>query len=108
MILPWVQVKNLASSVLSLLATRVASDWEVIYGYRPVLLETFVEQDRFKGTCYRAADWIHVGQTRGRGKLDCYKRKDKSITDIFLFPLEKKFRQILTEIYVVHRMLTIL
>ena len=96
LILPWVQVKNLASSLLSLLTTQVASDWEEIYAYRPVLMETFVEQDRFRGTCYRAANWTHVGQTQGRGKLDTHKLKNKPIKDVFLFPLEKNFRQVLT------------
>jgi hypothetical protein len=95
LILPWVRVKNLASSVLGLLATRVASDWEKLYAYRPVLMETFVEQNRFPGTCYRAANWIYVGQTQGRGKLDIHTRRDKPIKDIFLFPLEKNFRHIL-------------
>jgi hypothetical protein len=96
LILPWVQVKNLASSVLSLLATQVASDWEELYAYRPLVMETFVEQERFQGTCYRAANWIHVGQTQGRGKLDTYKLKDKPIKDVFLFPLNKNFRKALT------------
>jgi hypothetical protein len=96
LILPWVQVKNLASSVLSLLSTQVASDWEKLYAYRPMVMETFVEQERFQGTCYRAANWIHVGQTQGRGKLDTYKLKDKPIKDVFLFPLNKNFRKTLT------------
>ncbi|MBF7083014.1 DUF4338 domain-containing protein [Desulfallas sp. Bu1-1] len=96
LILPWVQVKNLASSILSLLAAQVASDWEELYAYRPVLMETFVEQNRFHGTCYRAANWIYVGQTQGRGKLDTHKLKDKPIKDIFLFPLDKNFRNVLT------------
>jgi len=95
LILPWVRVKNLASSVLGLLVTQVASDWEELYAYRPVLMETFVEQNRFHGTCYRAANWIYVGHTQGRGKLDIHKLKDKPIKDIFLFPLERNFRNIL-------------
>ncbi len=95
LILPWVRVKYLASSVLGLLATQVASDWEELYAYRPVLMETFVEQNRFHGTCYRAANWIHVGQTQGRGKLDIHTRRDKPIKNIFLFPLERNFRSIL-------------
>ncbi|MEW5952777.1 MAG: DUF4338 domain-containing protein [Bacillota bacterium] len=96
LILPWVQVKNLASSLLSLLTTQVVSDWEELYAYRPVLMETFVEQGRFRGTCYRAANWIRVGQTQGRGKLDTHKLKNKPIKDVFLFPLDKNFRQVLT------------
>ncbi|MBE0430134.1 MAG: DUF4338 domain-containing protein [Thermoleophilia bacterium] len=96
LILPWVRVKNLASSVLGLLVTQVASDWEELYAYRPVLMETFVEQNRFHGTCYRAANWIYVGHTQGRGKLDIHKLKDRPIKDIFLFPLDRNFRNILS------------
>lgn len=62
LILPWVQVKNLAYKILSLCARRLPEDWEIIYGYRPVLLETFVEKDRFTGACYRAANWVFVGK----------------------------------------------
>ncbi len=97
LILPWVQVKYLASSVLSILCRRLASDWQDIYSYRPVLLETFVERDRFQGTCYRAANWIHVGHTQGRGKLDRHTLRQKPVKEIFLFPLTKNFRIILTD-----------
>ncbi|MFA5384293.1 MAG: Druantia anti-phage system protein DruA [Eubacteriales bacterium] len=96
LILPWVRVKYLASSVLSLLCRGLASDWQDIYGYHPVLLETFVEQERFQGTCYRAANWIRVGCAQGRGKLDCHKLRQKPVKEIFLFPLAKNFRIILT------------
>ena len=94
LILPWVQVKYLASSVLGLLCRQLASDWQNAYSYRPVLLETFVERDRFRGTCYLAANWIHVGHTQGRGKLD---RQKLPVKDILLFPLTKNFRIILTD-----------
>ena len=94
LILPWVQVKYLASSVLGLLCRQLASDWQNTYSYRPVLLETFVERDRFRGTCYLAANWIHVGHTQGRGKLD---RQKLPVKDILLFPLTKNFRIILTD-----------
>jgi hypothetical protein len=94
LILPWVQVKYLASSVLGLLCRQLASDWQNAYRYRPVLLETFVERDRFRGTCYLAANWIHVGHTQGRGKLD---RQKLPVKDILLFPLTKNFRIILTD-----------
>ena len=95
LILPWVRVHNLASCVLGLLARQLADDWEEPSNYRPVMLETFVERDRFRGTCYEAANWIHVGQTRGRGKLDRYNRYDQPIKEIFLYPLERSFRDIL-------------
>jgi hypothetical protein len=68
LILPWVQSKGLASKILALAARQLPHDWQQRYGYRPVLLETFVESARHRGTCYKAANWIHVGQTTGRGK----------------------------------------
>ncbi len=68
LILPWVQSRNLASKILSLCARQVPNDWEARYGYQPVLFETFVEKQRFRGTCYKAANWIHVGETTGLGK----------------------------------------
>jgi hypothetical protein len=93
LIMPWIQSRNLASHLLARLARRLPQDWERRYGYSPVLLETFVEHDRFRGTCYRAANWIHVGKTQGRGKLDRYNRFAVPIKDIFLFPLCRAFRQ---------------
>jgi hypothetical protein len=70
LIFPWVQVRNLASSVLALAVKTVPDDWQDCYGYRPVLMETLVAQERFKGTCYKAANWVHVGSTTGRGRMD--------------------------------------
>jgi len=95
LILPWITSKNLASKVLALAARRLAEDWSQRYGYRPVLLETFVETQRFLGTCYKAANWIHVGQTKGRGKLDVHKTCSIPIKDIWLYPLEQSFKQAL-------------
>ncbi len=93
LILPWVKSRNLASRLLSLVAKRLPDDWEERYAYRPVLLETFVEVERFRGTCYRAANWIHVGDTQGRGKLDQWNRCELPVKHIFLFPLCREFRQ---------------
>jgi len=95
LILPWVQSKNLASKILSLVIKRLPEDWQNRYGYRPVLLETFVQHDRFLGTCYKAANWIHVGVTQGRGKLDVKHNNAIPKKDIWLYPLTKDFRQIL-------------
>ena len=67
LILPWVRVRGLASMILSRSARQLPQDWEAQYGYRPLLLETLVDAQRFAGTCYRAANWIHLGQTTGRG-----------------------------------------
>ena len=72
LILPWIASHNLASRILSGAAKRLGQDWQDSYGYRPVLLETFVDKTRFRGTCYRAANWTCVGSTQGRGKLDRY------------------------------------
>jgi hypothetical protein len=95
LILPWVHSKNLASKILSLSAKRVVVDWYHVYGYRPVLLETYVEQQRFSGTCYRAANWINVGQTQGRGKLDRNHECSVPVKDIYLYPLRPDFRYLL-------------
>ena len=93
LILPWIHSPNLASHLLARLARRLPRDWERRYGYSPVLLETFVEHQRFRGTCYRAANWIHVGQTRGRGKLDRHRHFAVPVKDVFLLPLCRDFRQ---------------
>lgn len=95
LILPWITSRNLASKLLAVAARRVAEDWDCRYGYRPVLMETFVETRRFAGTCYRAANWTHVGQTRGRGKLDTRHQAPLPIKDIWLYPLEKKCQRTL-------------
>ncbi len=95
LILPWVRVPHLASHALGLLARRLAADWEAAYGYRPLLLESFVEAGRFKGTSYRAANWALVGQTQGRGKLDRHKQFALPVKDVYLLPLNPRFRSLL-------------
>jgi hypothetical protein len=95
LIVPWVQVHNLASKVLSVAARRVREDFAGAYGIEPVLLETFVEVGRFAGTCYRAANWVEVGHTKGRGKLDRYKRAALPVKAVYLYPLRRDFRQVL-------------
>ena len=93
LILPWVQVRNLASWVLAHTCRRLPHDWQTRYGYRPLLLETFVQCDRFLGTSYRAANWFHVGQTQGRGKLDVHTRRALPKKNIWLHPLRRDFRR---------------
>jgi len=93
LILPWVTSRNLASRILSAVAKRLPLDWEKRYGYEPALLETFVERDRFRGTCYRAANWVHVGDTQGRGKLDHQHRHSLPVKAVFLYPLRRDFRR---------------
>lgn len=95
LILPWITSPNLASRILAGVNKQLPHHWQTRYGYQPVLMETFVEKNRFRGTCYRAANWICVGKTQGRGKLDRYKRYQLPVKDIFLYPLSKTFRQIL-------------
>jgi len=96
LILPWVQSKNLASQILGAAARHLPDDWQRRYGYCPLLLETFVEQARFKGTCYQAANWIHVGQSKGRGKLGPAGKQSVPIKDLWVYPLEERFRELLT------------
>jgi hypothetical protein len=96
LILPWVHVKGLASKILALSARQMPRDWETRYGRRPLLLETLVDAVRFRGTCYRAANWIHVGQTTGRGRMDRkHESHGQSIKDIYLYPLIRDARQYL-------------
>jgi hypothetical protein len=90
-----VKVKNLASRILSIVAKRIASDWRIRYGYEPVLFETFVEKDRFTGTCYKASNWVCVGATQGRGKLDRYHEHRLPVKSVWLYPLRKEFRRCL-------------
>jgi hypothetical protein len=97
LILPWVQVHGLASSLLSLAARRLPDDWQQRYAYRPVLLESFTDPGRVKGTSYAAANWILVGQSQGYGRLSPSHRASKSIKDIWLYPLDQRFRAILTD-----------
>jgi len=94
LILPWVQIKGLASKILALSAKQMPRDWEIRYGFRPLLLETLVDAARFRGTCYRAANWIHVGQTTGRGRMDrAHKAHGQAVKDIYVYPLVHNARQ---------------
>jgi hypothetical protein len=95
LILPWIQSKHLASRILATAARLLPRQWQARYGYKPVLLESFILSGRFQGTCYRAANWHHVGQTQGRGKLDRYNRYAVPVKEIFLYPLHQQFRAIL-------------
>ena len=94
LILPWVQVKGLASKILALSARQMPRYWESRYGPRPLLLETLVDAERFSGTCYRAANWIHIGQTTGRGRMDReHASHGRAIKDIYVYPLARDTRQ---------------
>lgn len=93
LILPWVQVPHLASYILGGIARRLSEDWESLYGHPIYLLETFVDPERFRGTCYRAANWVRVGRTTGRGKDDQTGRPNRSIKEVLVFPLTRRFRE---------------
>jgi hypothetical protein len=93
LIVPWLSIRGLASHVLSLAGRVVADDWEEAYGVRPVLVETFVQRDRFEGTCYKAANWIEVGETAGRGRMDRHKRAHEPIKRCLVYPLVGDFRR---------------
>ena len=98
LILPWVRVKGLASSILSRSAKQLPIDWRQHYGYTPLLLETLVDGARFTGTCYRAANWIGLGETSGRGRMDQHHQLSKVPKRIFVFPLRRHVQQLLCSI----------
>jgi hypothetical protein len=95
LIRPSVRCPNLASRVLGMSLRRVADDFELRYGYRPWLVESFVEKARYSGTCYQAANWIEVGQTRGRGRQDSAHQYGETVKAIYLYPLENNFRRLM-------------
>lgn len=92
LILPGVKIPHLASHVLALAARQLASDWQSHYGVRPVLLETLVDRP-YTGTSYRAANWVFVGKTQGRGRMDRHHQASGTCKDILLFPLSRRWRQ---------------
>ena len=96
LILPWVKVPHLASHLLGLIARRIYPDWEEVYHHDVLWLETFVDPERgYQGTCYRAANWIYLGQTTGRGKDDQTHKANRSLKLVFGYPLRKDFREAL-------------
>ena len=97
LILPWVRSLGLASKILSRIARQLPHDWHERYGFSPVLLETFVESERHRGTCYKAANWVHVGQTTGRGKKSKVHHQIIPVKDIWLYPLRRDFARVLCQ-----------
>lgn len=93
LILPWVEIKHLASYILGRICRRIVGDFINKYNHPVYLLETFVEKDRFKGTCYQAANWKYVGDTQGRGKLDSKKEYKLPLKSIWLYPLTESYRE---------------
>ena len=95
LILPWVRVEHLASHILGRMAARIAEDWQRMYGHPIYFLETFVDPERFRGTCYRAANWVVLGKTTGRGKQSNSYVPNRSIKEMLGYPLTRRFRELL-------------
>jgi hypothetical protein len=93
LILPWVRVRHLASHLLGRVARRISDDWQRLYQHPIYLLETFIEPARFRGTCYRAANWLPLGLTTGRGKDDLTHQPNRSLKELWVQPLGRDFRQ---------------
>jgi hypothetical protein len=98
LILPWVQVEHMASHILGRMATRISADWQRMYEHPLYFLETFVDPERFRGTCYRAANWVLLGRTTGRGKQSNSYVPNRSIKEILGYPLARRFRELLESI----------
>ncbi len=98
LILPWVRVPHLASHLLALTLKRVSADWQARYGHPIYLVETFVDAERFQGTCYKAANWIHVGHTQGRSRQDRDRTLCVPVKDIYLYLLAPRLRELLCHV----------
>ena len=98
LILPWVEVPHLASHLLGRMARLLPEDWQRMYGHPVYFLETFVDPQRFRGTCYRAANWTVLGRTTGRGKDDQTHRPNRSLKQVLGYPLHRRFRRLLSEV----------
>ena len=95
LILPWVRIEHLASHILGRMAARISEDWQQMYGHPIYFLETFVDPERFRGTCYRAANWVLLGKTTGRGKQSNSYVPNRSIKEVLGYSLTKRFRELL-------------
>ncbi len=95
LVLPWVRVPHLASHLLGRVARRLPHDWEAFYGHPIHYLESFVDPERFQGTCYRAANWHFLGRTTGRGKDDQTNRQNRSLKEVLGLPVTRRFRDVL-------------
>jgi hypothetical protein len=93
LILPWVKVPHLASHLLARVAGGIAADWQALYGHRVYLLETFIDPERFRGACYRAANWIYLGLTAGLGKDSRSPVPNRSFKQLWVYPLRRDFRR---------------
>jgi Druantia protein DruA len=97
LILPWIRVPHLASHILGRVVRRLSHDWERMYGHPIYFAETFIDPARFRGTCYRAANWRSLGMTTGRGKASTSKRPNRSFKEVLGYPLTPRFRELLSQ-----------
>lgn len=95
LILPWLRIEHLASHILGRMAAQISNDWRRMYAHPIYMLETFIDPERFRGTCYRAANWVLLGRTTGRGKDDQTGRPNRSIKEVLGLPLHRRFRELL-------------
>ena len=98
LILPWVRVPHLASHILGRMAATLSDEWQAMYHHPVYFAETFIDPERFRGTCYRAANWVPMGLTTGRGKADQTHRPNRSIKEVLGLPLTPRFRELLTQL----------
>ncbi|RLB61676.1 MAG: hypothetical protein DRI90_10835 [Deltaproteobacteria bacterium] len=98
LILPWIQVPHLASHLLGRMARLLSKEWEAMYSHPVYYLETFVDPERFRGTCYRAANWIPLGLTKGLGKDAKTTERNRSLKEVMGYPLTRRFREILSHV----------
>ena len=96
LILPWIRVPHLASHILGQVTNSLSRDWERMYGHPIYFAETFIDPTRFRGTCYRAANWRSLGMTRGRGKASTSKRPNRTFKEVLGYPLTPRFRELLS------------
>jgi hypothetical protein len=97
LILPWIRVPHLASHILGQVTNRLSCDWERMYGHPIYFAETFIDPTRFRGTCYRAANWQSLGMTTGRGKASTSKRPNRSFKEVLGYALTPRFRELLSQ-----------
>jgi hypothetical protein len=96
LILPWVKVKYVSSKILGKISKIIQRDWEIFYGYKPILVETFVDKERFAGTSYKAANWIYLGRTEGKGRKGMHYFYHGHPKDVYVYPLSKNYKRELT------------
>jgi hypothetical protein len=95
---PWVRIPHLASHLLALMTRTLSADWERMYHHPVYFAETFIDPDRFRGTCYRAANWVLMGHTTGRGKNDQTNQPNRPIKEVLGLPLTPRFRELLSQL----------